>query len=218
MTCDNNFQNFTDVSCWEIVFDGEGIEKHSTAEYELRIVTASHLHSVSSLTEKHIFPPLKLLGNNLNDWSSLILLLATISHFRKMVIFKEDTTHVVVMFDGERRKCKKVIDLVPRSWLTCFEEDIIFCSYPPDKDCDHVDEWTKAMVEPDPAWKKHRVTVEIRRHSNQINTHSDTSRGTLETHTHRYLPYSLTLHARKKGRHTTLAKKKCKTLTIYIIS
>lgn len=76
-----------------------------------------------------------------------------------MEFLKEDTTHVVVMFDGERRKRKKVVDLVPRSWLTCFEEDIIFCSYPPEEDYDHVDEWTKQMVDPEPTWKKIRVTI-----------------------------------------------------------
>lgn len=68
-------------------------------------------------------------------------------------------THAIVWFKGEyTRDGKKIIDLVPLSWLE-YEKDKIYCRYPPKTLQRLVRTWCERSKEPNLKWTQSEVEV-----------------------------------------------------------
>lgn len=68
-------------------------------------------------------------------------------------------THVIVWFKDEyTRDGKKIVELVPCSWLKS-DQNKTFCQYPPQSQRKMVRQWSKQAREPHFKWEK--IEVEI---------------------------------------------------------
>lgn len=70
---------------------------------------------------------------------------------------KIEQPYAVVLFMNETRKGKKVIDLVPKSWLVQVNDKNWKCFYPPNDS--NVATFVKEQKAPNPSWKKYEVEV-----------------------------------------------------------
>ncbi|XP_018359973.1 PREDICTED: uncharacterized protein LOC108759158, partial [Trachymyrmex cornetzi] len=76
-----------------------------------------------------------------------------------MNTFNKETTHLVVHFMSHKKfdKDSEAIELVPCSWLKF--TDKWMCYFPPKKDWNKVDKWTKISKKPDENWKTFEVLI-----------------------------------------------------------
>lgn len=75
-----------------------------------------------------------------------------------MNALKESTTHVVVQFVGDTgSNNKRMIDLVPRSWL--YFTYRWMCYFPEKKDWPMVEKWSKTSKNPEQKWKTWKVEI-----------------------------------------------------------
>lgn len=67
---------------------------------------------------------------------------------------------IIVQFRNETRKTDNLlaIDLVPNSWVKKIK-GVYFCSYPPSKEFEYIEQWTKEEKLPDRSWKLYQVKL-----------------------------------------------------------
>ncbi|CAD6220669.1 GSCOCG00011563001-RA-CDS, partial [Cotesia congregata] len=57
----------------------------------------------------------------------------------------------------------KLIELVPRSWITIDEEDECYCRYPPSEMAQkYMTKWLKSLHEADDSWLSYKVDIKYR--------------------------------------------------------
>ncbi|XP_057337571.1 uncharacterized protein LOC130677528 [Microplitis mediator] len=74
--------------------------------------------------------------------------------------FLNDAIYAIVAFDEYDHHQKKLIELVPRSWITIDEEDNCTCRYPPTSMAQaYMTQWLKNLKEPEDTWSSHTVEI-----------------------------------------------------------
>lgn len=89
----------------------------------------------------------------------VLLITVNICDKKVKMSLRENTLFVVVSFENwETEEGKKMVELLPRSWVTC-ENGVWFCKYPPPKQYRLVHQWTKESKEPKRSWVASEVTI-----------------------------------------------------------
>lgn len=74
--------------------------------------------------------------------------------------YLETASYAIVAFDEYDDCNKKLIDIVPRSWVTVDENDDCFCKYPPlEMAAIYLTKWLKELKQPDESWTTHSVDI-----------------------------------------------------------
>ncbi|XP_074110512.1 uncharacterized protein LOC141534828 [Cotesia typhae] len=80
--------------------------------------------------------------------------------------FLKNAPYAIVVFDEHDDFDKKLIDLVPTSWIIIDDNDEeCLCQYPPIEIArTQLTKWLKELKKPDENWTNHQVEVKLRAH------------------------------------------------------
>lgn len=92
------------------------------------------------------------------------ILIYSISHYFLSILKMEETklmatsSHAVILFMKRNKTGKKLVEVVPVSWLH-FGANDVYCFYPPHSEYEKVEEMVKNSSQPSVSWQKYKIEI-----------------------------------------------------------